>query len=533
MLKITSQVKPLILCILDGWAIAADNPGNAITRANPVNFNRLWFSYPHTYLTATGQAVGLPEGQVGNSEVGHLNLGAGKIVFQDVLRINLAITNGSFFENEAFLSAIDHVQKSKSNIHIMGLVGLGQVHSDTAHMLALLTLFKKAQVPPDQVKIHMFTDGRDSPPTSAKIYLTQILEKIKKENLGEVATIVGRYYAMDRDNRWDRIELAYLALTGKSQNKSYDPISLLEISYTEGITDEFVKPTIICDKEGNAIGPITRGDAVIFFNFRPDRARQLTQAFVSDKLETVKTSSGQTVKTFSRGPKLADLFFATLTNYDSNLSVTNVAFEKEKVPMPIARVFSERNQRQFHIAETEKYAHITYFFNGGRELPFPGEDRLLINSPKVASYDLKPEMSTPQITKHLIEKIPSRVYDFIVVNLANADMVGHTSNFDAAVIAVKSIDAYLSLITKAALSVGGGILITADHGNAEQMINPHTGQKDTEHNANPVPLIVCAGELKGKNIQLSQGLLADVAPTILGILQIPKPSQMTGRNLLE
>ena len=533
MLKITQKVKPLVLCILDGWAIAKDYPGNAITHANPANFNALWFSYPHTYLATTGQAVGLPEGQVGNSEVGHLNLGAGKIVFQDVLRINLAIANGSFFENEALISAIDHSLKNNSNIHVMGLIGSGKVHSDTHHMFAILDLIKSSNIKSSKVKIHLFTDGRDSPPTSAKIYLSATLAKIKSEELGQAASVSGRYFAMDRDNRWDRTRDAYLALTGHWQNKSYDSLQLLEISYTEGITDEFIKPTIICDQNGNPLGAISDNDSVIFFNFRPDRARQLTRAFVQEDLGKIKTSSGEVVTTFDRGPMLKNLFFVTLTKYETNPPVSAVAFGPEEIPMPIARVFAERNDRQFHIAETEKYAHVTYFFNGGRELPFPGEDRLLISSQKVFSYDQKPEMSTPQITKQVIERISSRVYDFVVINLANADMVAHTGNFQATVAGVKSADEHLGLIAKAALAQGGGILITADHGNAEQMISPQTKQIDTEHNSNPAPFIVCLNELKGKRIQLSQGLLADVAPTILGILGIPKPSQMTGRNLLE
>ncbi|MBI3282754.1 2,3-bisphosphoglycerate-independent phosphoglycerate mutase [Candidatus Curtissbacteria bacterium] len=533
MLKITEKVKPLVLCILDGWAIAANGPGNAITRAHPRNFNDLWFSYPHTYLPTAGQAVGLPEGLVGNSEVGHLNLGAGKVIFQDVLKINLAIQNGSFFENEALLAAINHATRNDSNIHVMGLVGLGQVHSNTNHLLTTLALIKEEGFPASKVKIHFITDGRDSPPTSAKTYLAEIESKIRSENLGQISSIGGRYFAMDRDNRWDRTQLAYQALLGQSESRAYDPISALEISYTEGITDEFVKPTVVCDKEGKPTGPISKNDSVIFFNFRPDRARQLTRAFVDNDFKKVKTPSGQTISTFDRGPKLENLFFVTFTSYEAGLPVSAVVFKKEEVPMPIARVFSERNLRQFHIAETEKYAHVTYFFNGGREAPFPGEDRLLVNSPKVASYDLKPEMSTPEVAKQIIRRINSRFYDFIVVNLANADMVGHTGNFEATCLAVQAADNYLGTITKSALAKGGGILITADHGNAEQMINPQTKQKDTEHNGNPAPMIICINELRGNNVQLSQGLLADVAPTILGILGIPKPSQMTGRNLLQ
>lgn len=531
MLKTTSKIKPLVLCILDGWGIANNYPGNAITQAHPKNFNKLWFSYPHTYLQTSGQSVGLPEKQAGNSEVGHLNIGAGKIVFGDLTRINVAIDNGTFYDNEALAEAIEHAQNNNSDIHIMGLLSSGVVHSSTNHLFAILELIKASHFPPQNVKIHLFTDGRDSPPTSAKVYVREFLKKMDANNMGIIATISGRYFAMDRDNRWERTKEAYMALLGNGQNKSYDPASAIDISYTEGITDEFIKPTMIVDENGAPKGPVKAGDSVIFFNFRPDRARQITKAFVLDDFEKVKTSSGDITKTFNRGTKLQDLFLVTLTNYESGLQVSAVAFQKEEIPMPIARVFSERAKRQFHIAETEKYAHVTYFLNGGREMPFVGENRLLINSPKVASYDLKPDMSTPQITKQLIKRIQSRVYDFIVVNFANADMLGHTGNLQAAISAVKCIDLHLGVLEKTVLSVGGALIITSDHGNAEQMIDPH-GKFETQHNANPAPLIICTKEFSGKSIQLPQGILADIAPTILGLLNIPKPSQMTGRNLL-
>lgn len=533
MLTLTQKVKPVVLCILDGWGIAKDYPGNAITQADPQNFNSLWFSYPHTYLATTGLSVGLPEGLVGNSEVGHLNLGAGKVVFQDLLRINLAIEDGSFFENEALQTAIDHAAKNNSSVHLMGLISAGQVHSDINHLFALLTLIKKSQIPASRVKIHIFTDGRDSPPTSAKNYLGQVLNKIKAEELGGIASICGRYYAMDRDNRWERTGQAYLALTGNSQNKSYSAQNLVEMSYTEGTTDEFIKPTTIINQDGSPVGKIQENDAVIFFNFRPDRARQLTKAFVLETFKEAKTASGETVPTFERGPILKNLAFVTLTQYEKGLPNVKAAYLPQEVPMPISRVFAEIGDRQLHIAETEKYAHVTYFFNGGREIPFKGEDRVLVNSQKVASYDLSPEMSTPQIIKKLTERIQNRVYDFIVVNLANADMVGHTGNLEACKRGVQCIDQQLGILTKTVLAAGGTILITADHGNAEQMLNPESKQIDTEHNLNPAPLIICANEFRGKNVQLHQGILADVAPTILGMLNIPKPSQMTGRNLLE
>lgn len=532
MLKIAQKPKPLVLCILDGWGMAGETPGNAILAANPQNFNGLWSSYPHTYLTTTGQAVGLPQGVVGNSEVGHQNLGAGKIVLQDVARINLAIENGVFFENKALLSAANHAKTNNSNVHLVGLIGSGQVHASTGHVFALLAFLRKQQIPKSRVKIHLFTDGRDSPPTSTKTYLAEIAKRLTEEDLGKIASVSGRYFAMDRDNRWDRTAKAFFCLVGRADKRAQDPEQAIGESYAEGITDEFVEPTLIVDQFNQPIGQIKDGDTVIFFNYRPDRSRQLTKAFVLENFGKVKTASGKTVATFNRGPKIPNLFFVTLTEYESGLPVSDIAFKPEIVSMPLARVFAQMNLRQLHIAETEKYAHVTYFFNGGRELPFPGEDRILINSPRVASYDQKPEMATGEITKQIIKRISARIYNFIVVNFANADMLGHTGNLEATMVGIKCVDEHLGILTKAALAAGGGVIITADHGNAEEMINLQTGGVDTEHNANPAPCIIVASQLKGQNIQLAQGLLADVAPTILSILNIPKPSQMTGRNLL-
>lgn len=532
MFRIQNRPKPLVLIILDGWGVSQDNPGNAITRANPSNFNSFWFSYPHTLLVASGQAVGLPEGQVGNSEVGHLNLGAGRIVFQDLLRINTAIADGTFFENEAISQAIDHAIKNGSNINLMGLVGLGSVHSQIEHLYALLSLIKKEGIPASRVKVHIFTDGRDSPPTSAKVYVSQLKARLEQNNLGEIASICGRYFAMDRDNRWDRTTKAYLALIGKEGIRSQDVMSAIEKSYTEGKTDEFIEPVIIVDENDTPVGPIKDNDAVIFFNYRPDRARQITMAFILDSFSNLKSSSGEKIKMLDRGEKIKNLFFVTFTRYEKNLQVSKVAFNPEEVTMPISRIFSERNSKQLHIAETEKYAHVTYFFNGGFEKPFIGEDRVLIDSPKVASYDLAPEMSASKITKELINKITARIYDFIVVNYANADMVSHSGNIEATIKGVQCVDFQLGLIVKETLGLGGGVIITADHGNAEEMINLRTGESDTEHNNSPVPCIFILRELQGSTVQLPRGLLADVAPTILGILQIPKPSQMTGRSLL-
>lgn len=532
MFRVTQRPNPIILLILDGWGVSHDSPGNAITRANPKNFNNLWFSFPHSLLVASGQAVGLPEGHVGNSEVGHINLGAGRVVFQDLLRVNNAIADGSFFDNEAFLNAIEHINKNNSNIHLIGLTGLGAVHSEIGHLYALLQLLKKNNIPSSRVKLHIFTDGRDSPPTSAKGYLVELEKKIQTENLTQIASIAGRYYAMDRDNRWDRTGQAYMAMLGESENKETNVLSVLEKSYSQNITDEFIKPHVIVDDTGVAIGPINQNDSVIFFNYRPDRARQITKAFVLDDLSKLKTSSGEAIKTFERGPKLKNLYFVSLTRYETNLPVSKIAFMPEEVTMPVARIFSERNLRQLHMAETEKYAHVTYFFNGGMEKPFRGENRILISSLKVSSYDKAPEMSTPQIVKKLLEVLERKVYSLIIVNLANADMVAHSGNIDATIKAVQTVDYYLGIIVKSALSVGGGLIITADHGNAEEMISLKTGEKDTEHNLSPVPAMFVFKELQGLNQQLPQGLLADVSPTILAVLQIPKPSQMTGRSLL-
>lgn len=532
MFRITQKPKPLVLLILDGWGFADPGPGNAITRANPSNINNYWFSYPHTLLVASGQAVGLPDGIFGNSEVGHINLGAGRVVFQDLLRLNNAIADGTFFQNEAFLGAIDHATKNNSNIHLMGLVGLGSVHSETSHLFSLLTFLKKNNVASTKIKIHLFTDGRDSPPKSGKDVVEQIQRKLETENLGQIASICGRYYAMDRDNRWDRIEKAYLALIGNSENTSKNAVSLIESSYSQNITDEFIMPSTIVDDASVPIGPIKENDAVIFFNYRPDRARQLTRAFVLDDLKTLKTSSGDAIQSFDRGAKIKNLYYVSLTNYERSLPVTKVAFTAEEVTMPLSRVFADRNMRQLHIAETEKYAHVTYFFNGGLEQPFNMEERTLINSPKVASYIEAPEMSTVQITQKILEKVATGKYDFIIANFANADMVGHTGDINATIKGIQTIDRQIGLLVNAVLGAGGGVIVTADHGNAEVMVNLGTGEPDTEHNISPVPAILIFNELRGQNIQLPQGLLADIAPTILGILQIPKPSQMTGRSLL-
>lgn len=532
MLRLSKKPKPLVILVLDGWGVAQDSVGNAITRANLANFNDLWYSFPHATLASAGQSVGLPEGQVGNSEVGHLNLGAGRIVFQDLLRINMSIADGTFFENPAFAAAVDHIKKNGSKIHLMGLVGLGSVHSESEHMYALLTYLAKQKIAQSRIKLHLFTDGRDSPPTSARFYLSEIKSKIDSLAIGQIASLSGRYFAMDRDNRWERTQKAYEAICGRSKNVEKDPTEAVEKSYREGITDEFIEPVVIVDESGVPIGPVSTNDAVIFFNYRPDRARQLTKAFVLEELSNLRTITQEKISTFQRGKKIENLFFVSMTRYERDLPVNRIAFEPEEVEMPISRIFSELGSKQLHIAETEKYAHVTYFFNGGREKAFPYEDRILINSPKVVSYDQKPEMSAPEITKTLISKVNTNLYDFVVCNFANADMVAHTGKLDATIKAVQIIDNFVGDLTRLILAKGGGLVITSDHGNAEEMINLRTGEIDTEHNINPSPCIFAFSELRGQNTQFPQGLLADVAPSVLSLMQIPKPQQMTGRSLL-
>lgn len=531
MFRLSSKPKPMVLCILDGWGVAPDYIGNAITQANCESFNKLWVTYPHTILTASGLSVGMPDNTAGTSEVGHMNLGAGHVVYQDVLKIDNAITDGTFAQNVAFEKAIEHIQKNRSNIHLLGLVGPGVVHSRTEHLLALLDLLKEKNITADRIKIHLITDGRDSPPSSARDYISSLLKETSDK--AQIGTISGRYYVMDRDNRWDRTQKAFIALLGNSLKRTANPVQVIMDSYASGITDEFIEPTVITDKDGKPQGAIKDNDTIIFFNFRQDRARQITKAFVLDELKNLTTSSGEKVQAFERGPKLKNLFFVTFTEYEKGLPVSAVAFAPQRVAIPIARVFAEENDKQFHIAETEKYAHVTYFFNGGQEAPFMGEDRLLINSKKVTSYDQVPEMSAPEITKETIKRINTRVYDFIIMNYANADMVGHTGNLDATKKAVEAIDFHLGILVKSVLSVDGAIIVTGDHGNAEIMRNPKTGEKDTAHNLSPVPCIIVAKDFQGKAEQLKKGILADVAPTILAMMNIPKPPSMSGRNLLE
>lgn len=536
------MTKLLVLIILDGWGIAPPGPGNAITLANLPNFKRFWAAYSKTELLASGESVGLPKGEPGNSEAGHLNLGAGKIVFQDLPRIDISIADGTFFKNPAFLEAIKFAKTNNSSLHLLGLIGQGGVHSSFHHLIALLNLAKNEKL--KNVYLHLFTDGRDSPPTSALIYLNKLEEEIKKIGVGKIATLVGRYFAMDRDCRWKRTQKAYEALVlGKGKHtKSF--VEEINNQYQKGITDEFLEP-IILDKKGL----IKDNDAVIFFNFRPDRPRQLTKAFVLPDFENLKEEkmtfdpyaekyglkiyeAPSGTSTFKREKILKNLFFVTMTEYQKNLPVSAIAFPPQKVALPLARVLSDSNLRQLHIAESEKYPHVTYFFDGGREKPFSGEDWVEIPSPKVVTYDLKPEMSAYQVTNQVLARIKGGFYNFVLINFANPDMVGHTGVIPAGIKACETVDKCLGKLIPTILSLGGSAIITADHGNVEEMINLNTGEKDTQHSINPVPFILIDQKFSFSGKVLLRGVLADVAPTILHLLGIEKPSLMTGKSLI-
>jgi 2,3-bisphosphoglycerate-independent phosphoglycerate mutase len=499
-----SPPRPVVLIILDGWGLAPEGPGNAVALAKTPNISRYWSVYPHTQLEASGEAVGLPKGEQGNSETGHLNLGAGKIVYQDLPRISRSIADGSFYEIAAFKAAANHVKKNQSSLHLMGLIGAGGVHSSMNHLFALLQLAKKEGL--QRVFLHLFTDGRDSPPSSAQTYIDQTTQELQKVGLGKIASLCGRYYAMDRDHRWERTQKAYEVLVQGLGNKFSSPSEAIEKSYQNGITDEFIEPTILLDENQRPIGLINDHDAIIFFNFRIDRPRQLTRAFVLPNFETLvikkeafdpyaekyglrlyEVPKGTT--TFKRTRVLNDLFFVTMAEYEKRLPV-QVAFPPEVVKMPIARILTERNLRQFHLAETEKERFITYYFNGQREDPFSGEDRIEIPSPEVATYDQKPEMSAYEVTEELLKRVKTNIYDFIVVNYANPDMVGHTGVLEAGIKACEATDECVGGVVSTIVNLGGVAIITADHGNVEEMINLKTGEVDTEHSTNPVPFIV-------------------------------------------
>jgi 2,3-bisphosphoglycerate-independent phosphoglycerate mutase len=543
--------KPVILVILDGWGIAPSGSGNALSLANIRNFNKYWISFPHTQLSASGNAVGLPKNEAGNTETGHLNLGAGKIVYQDLERINMSIADGSFFENKVLRRAIIHAQKNKSNLHLLGLIGAGGVHSNIEHLFALIQLAKRLSF--KDIYIHIFTDGRDSPPTSSQTYVKKLEDFLEKENVGHIASLMGRYWSMDRDRRWDRTEKAYVALTEGRGIYFQNPFEAINFSYSKGKTDEFIEPSIITDSNHKPPALISDNDSVIFFNFRIDRPRQLTSAFKvsnfnQDSLaldfdpyleKYKKTNIAEKVyrerKPFKRNFFLENLNFVTMTEYSK--SFTNegveVAFSPEPVAMPLGKVIADAGFLQLRIAESEKERFVTYYFNGLNETKFSGEERIIVPSPSVTTYDLKPEMAAFEIADLFLTKTKNNKYSFVLINFANPDMVGHTGNIGSTVKACEVVDECLGKIADSIFSQGGYLIITADHGNAEEMINNQTGQVDTEHNSNPVPFIVLSKNLASKSQSLNQGILADVAPTVLNLLGLPIPQTMTGRNLLE
>lgn len=537
----------VVLIVLDGFGIAPPSPGNAISLANPENYNSFIRMYPNTQLTASGEAVGLPPGEVGSTEVGHLNIGAGRIIYQSLPRINLSIADGSFYKNEALLKAVAHISKTDGALHIIGLVGSGNVHASVEHLYSLLLFYKEHGI--QKVFIHVITDGRDSPPKAAFNYLQALEAKLSEMGIGTIASIMGRYYAMDRDRRWERIEKAYVCLTKGEGKKALTWHEAIDSSYKENKSDEFIEPTCIVDENGSPKALIRENDAVVFFNFRIDRPRELTKAFVLDDFENKANLSSfdpyaikyikrhelqeeAVAKPFIRGPKIPNLLFITMTEYERNLPV-EVAFPPHIVAMPLGRIISQRQLFQLRVAESEKERFVTFYFNGLREAVFPYEERLIIPSPKVPTYNLKPEMSAVEIGNALCQKIYENKYSFILANFANPDMIGHTGDLNAAISAIKVVDGCLGKIAEAVLKTGYTLLITADHGNCEDMIDAKTGLFSTEHSGNPVPFVAVSEKLRGNKPSLQSGILADIAPTVLSLLHIPVPPEMTGRNLLE
>lgn len=501
--------KTVALIIMDGWGIGKkDYPNNAVADAKTPVIDALMNKYPHAKLEASGEAVGLPDGQMGNSEVGHTNIGAGRVVYQELTRITKAIREGKFFENPAFLQIISKVKEKGGTLHLMGLLSDGGVHSHQNHLYALLELAKRQNI--SKVCVHAFLDGRDVPPSSAKEYIAQLEAQIKKIGIGQIATVEGRYYAMDRDKRWDRVEKAYLAIA-KAQAQHFDTAeAAIEASYAAGVTDEFVVPCAIGDYQG-----MGENDGAIFFNFRPDRARELTHAFTDAQFDG-----------FARLESLR-LPFVTMTQYEKGMNV-EIAYAPEKLTNTLGEVVSKAGLKQLRIAETEKYAHVTFFFNGGVEQPLPGEDRILVPSPKVATYDLKPEMSAIEVTDKVVAAIKSQQYDFIILNYANGDMVGHTGVLPAAIKAVETVDTCVGRFVEAMRSVGGVVCITADHGNAEKMLDLKTKEPFTAHTTNPVPFIVVDEDVKS----VKDGALCDIAPTLLTLAKMEVPQEMTGHSLV-
>lgn len=547
------NIKPIVLLILDGWGIAPDSEGNAISRAKKPNMDKLYGLYPHGELIASGESVGLPANEVGNTEVGHLNMGAGRVILQDLKRISKSIEDTSFFDNKAFRLAAEHIAKYNSSLHIMGLVSSGNVHSSLSHFYSLIEFCKQKGI--KRVFYHLFTDGRDAAPNEGIAIIKKIEEEIKSQGIGSIASVSGRFYAMDRDRRWERIQKTYNALVNGQGKMAGSAVEAIQNSYTAGATDEFIEPTIV-----NREGLVKDNDAVIFFNFRIDRPRELTMAFTIKDFATsnvswefdpyavkyAKKHEGSEVQIekkepFVRGKVLNNLFFVTMTQYQKNLPVSAVAFPPEAVVNSLPAMIGQAGMRQMHMAESEKERFVTYYFDGLREEKLMLEDTLIVPSPKVATYDKKPEMSVFELTREVKKTLARDFYHFIVVNFANPDMVAHSGNLPATIKAIEYVDKAVGELLEAVNIVGGTLIITADHGNAEELINYPTasfyytsnkGTLNTDHSNFPVPVIFAGKTFEGKNVILKRGILGDIAPTILNIMGIAVPKEMTGRNLL-
>ena len=506
--------KTTMLMILDGFGVNENSEGNAVKLAKIPNINEIMKQYPNTIIHTSGLDVGLPEGQMGNSEVGHTNIGAGRIVYQELTRITKSIEDGDFFSNQELVSAIENCKKNNSKLHVLGLLSDGGVHSHMRHLFAILELAKRKDF--EDVYVHCFLDGRDTPPASADGYIAELEEKMKEKGVGKIATISGRFYAMDRDKRWERVKEAYDALVNGEGHRFASATVAIENSYQKEIFDEFVKPSVIC-KNDEPIATIGENDSVIFFNFRPDRAREITRTIVDPDFDG-----------FER--KYFKTYFVTFTNYDETLlPYVHIAFKKEEIKNTLGEYISKLGLTQLRIAETEKYAHVTFFFNGGEEKQYEGEDRILIPSPKVETYDMKPEMSAGEVTDKVVDAINSKKYDVIILNYANPDMVGHTGSLEATIKALEFLDGCVKRVVDAIENNDGTLLITADHGNAEQMIDYKTGELHTAHTTNPVPLVLIGRE----DVKLKEGRLADLAPTMLDLMNLEKPAEMTGESLIE
>ena len=503
--------KLTMLMILDGFGNNENKEGNSIALANTPVIDKLFRTNPNTTIKTSGLDVGLPEGQMGNSEVGHTNIGAGRIIYQELTRITKSIEDGDFFSIPELVGAIENCKKHNSKLHIMGLLSSGGVHSHTRHLYALLELAKRKDF--EDVYVHCFLDGRDTPPASGESFIAELEQKMEEKGVGKIASITGRFYAMDRDKRWERVQKAYDALVNGVGEKYTSATAAIEDSYQKEVFDEFVLPTLICNGD-EPIATISENDSVIFFNYRPDRAREITRSLVD------KEFAG-----FER--KYFPLYYACFTNYDETIENVEIVFKKDEIKNTYGEIVANKGLTQLRIAETEKYAHVTFFFNGGEEKQYAGEDRILVPSPKVETYDLVPEMSAVEVTDKVVEAIESQKYDTIILNYANPDMVGHTGNLDAAIKAIETVDTCVGRVIEAIEKVEGVVLITADHGNSEQMIDYGTGEPHTAHTTNDVPLI-----LVGKQVTLKPGRLADLAPTMLDLMRIEKPAEMTGTSLI-